>query len=126
MDNENDWILCESKNSTLNYVNNKIELILNEQSSLQDYIKELNHNYNITLLQKNQEIEHLKKQNEKIIKQNEHILKRISHNEKEKKDIDNQIEEIRKYNRIWRGNYMHSGMLPLAINQGFLSLDSQP
>ena len=103
MEKVNDeWVLCDDKNHTkigLDFLEIKTK-INNLENEIGKRISCMETQFSI-----------IEKQNNKIIKQNEHILEFLNNKTKE---IDN--EQIRTYNRNWRGSYLHGGLLPFAYN----------
>lgn len=96
MENDQEWVLFEANTDIKKTV-----------KSLEDKIDNF-------ILNINNRIEIINKQNDKIIKQNEHILKSLN----DKKTKINEFDQIRNYNRNWRGTYLHGGLLPFAYNYG--------
>ena len=91
------------------------EWVLHEDKTIKKYIEYLENKIDKMVINTDTKLDIINKQNEKIIKQNEHILKSIN-DRKNKVNID--IEQIRSYNRNWRGSYLHGGLLPFAYNYG--------
>ena len=91
-------------------------VLYEDKTNIKKYIEYLENKIDKMVINTDTKLDIINKQNEKIIKQNEHILKSIN-DRKNKVNID--IEQIRSYNRNWRGSYLHGGLLPFAYNYGF-------
>ena len=90
-------------------------VLYEDKTNIKKYIEYLENKIDKMIINTDTKLDIINKQNEKIIKQNEHILKSIN-DRKNKVNID--IEQIRSYNRNWRGSYLHGGLLPFAYNYG--------
>ena len=103
MENQIDeWVLYEDNNNirkNLEFIKDKLNKIEEKQEK--------------EMFELSSKLDNISQQYSKIIKQNEHLLKSINHG-KSKTNVD--VEQIRSYNRNWRGSYIHGGLLPFAYN----------